>query len=110
MRWLDTKPDQNLSIVSHAAYDDTPSGVRDNSKSRFNSWRERVRFQQALIVRTCKEKGHLMTSTRCEWCNDPTAEDVYEPRDLCRMHEAEYEGLSMDALDHRDSEEAKDLQ
>lgn len=51
-----------------------------------------------------------MTSTRCEWCNDPTAEDVYEPRDLCRMHEAEYEGLSMDALDHRDSEEAKDLQ
>lgn len=40
---------------------------------------------------------------QCPWCLDPDAEDWDE--DLCRMHEAEYEGTSVAELDRRDSEQ-----
>lgn len=39
----------------------------------------------------------------CPWCTDPDAEDWDES--LCRVHEAEYEGLSVSELDRRDSEQ-----
>jgi hypothetical protein len=39
----------------------------------------------------------------CLWCDDPDAEDWDES--LCRMHEAEYEGVSIEQLDRRDSEQ-----
>ena len=42
--------------------------------------------------------------TNCEWCLDESAEDITE--NLCRMHLAECEGLSLDGLDRMESEQA----
>lgn len=39
----------------------------------------------------------------CEWCQNPNADDVSDPGKLCRMHAAEYEGLTVDQMDLRDS-------
>lgn len=44
----------------------------------------------------------------CEWCAGGTL-DAERPEDLCRWHQAEYEGLSVNELDRRDSEERMDL-
>lgn len=38
---------------------------------------------------------------RCTWCVDPNAED--NDGTLCRMHEAEAEGFTEDALERRDA-------
>lgn len=45
----------------------------------------------------------------CPWCADPDSE--FEPFDsddadavLCRYHVAEFEGLSLDGLDHMEDE------
>lgn len=50
---------------------------------------------------------------QCPWCAD--SEDNFEPFDsddadatLCRGHVAEFEGLSLDGLDHADSEMYRD--
>lgn len=45
---------------------------------------------------------------RCPWCADPNADDDIDPELLCRMHLAEYEGLSLDELDRRDAEQASE--
>lgn len=37
----------------------------------------------------------------CTWCEDPNAEDWTE--NLCRTHQAEYGGVSVDWLDRRDA-------
>lgn len=47
-----------------------------------------------------------MPKNRCEWCANPDAGDAQRPEDLCRTHEAEYEGLSVNELDRRDREQA----
>lgn len=52
-------------------------------------------------------QGHGDIYRQCPWCQSEDAED-YSPK-LCRFHLAEYEGLSVDELDRRDREEAKDL-
>lgn len=39
----------------------------------------------------------------CPWCLYPNAEEWDD--NLCRMHEAEYEGMSLDQLDRRDAEQ-----
>lgn len=45
----------------------------------------------------------------CEWCVNPNAGDATSPETLCRWHEAEYEGVSVDELDRRDREQAHEL-
>jgi len=54
-------------------------------------------------------KEHAMK--RCAWCVNPDSDyDPMDPeRELCRSHWAEYEGLSLDGLDHMMSEQAKDF-
>jgi hypothetical protein len=38
--------------------------------------------------------------TQCTWCKNPNAEEIDDT--LCRMHQAEAEGLSESELDRRD--------
>jgi len=52
-------------------------------------------------------QGHADIYARCPWCNDDDTDEYSEK--FCRAHLAEYEGLSVDELDRRDAEEAKDL-
>ena len=40
----------------------------------------------------------------CLWCQVPDSEDIDDPETLCEAHEAEYEGLSVEGLRHRNSE------
>lgn len=40
---------------------------------------------------------------RCPWCLDPNDDEWSD--DLCRLHEAEYEGISLAELDRRDDEQ-----
>lgn len=47
-------------------------------------------------------------TTGCPWCAGSEA-DSPDPELLCRTHQAEYEGLSVAALDRRDAAEAADL-
>jgi len=42
---------------------------------------------------------------RCEWCRNFDAEDAENPEDLCRTHQAEWEGLSLSELERRDREQ-----
>lgn len=42
--------------------------------------------------------------SNCLWCRVPDSEDIDDPATLCRDHEAEWEGLSVDELDRRDRE------
>lgn len=54
--------------------------------------------------RTQRSAAQLRSrATRCLWCLDPNIEDWDDS--LCRMHEAEYEGLSEAELDRRDAEQ-----
>lgn len=55
--------------------------------------------------------GNVTWKPSCEWCaaDGEPQEDAQRPEDLCRTHQAEYEGLSEDELDRRDHEEAMDL-
>ena len=48
--------------------------------------------------------------TECVWCADPSSdEEPQDPEnDLCRSHQAEYEGLSLDGLDRMEAEERAD--
>lgn len=46
-----------------------------------------------------------MVMIDCLWCQEPDSEDVDDPRTLCRDHEAEWEGMSVDELDRRDREQ-----
>lgn len=55
-----------------------------------------------LISREQRKQGKAV-KIMCPWCTDPDAEDWDES--LCRVHEAEYEGLSVSELDRRDSEQ-----
>jgi hypothetical protein len=41
----------------------------------------------------------------CLWCRVPDSEDIDDPSTLCLDHEAEYEGLSVDQLLHREREQ-----
>jgi hypothetical protein len=41
----------------------------------------------------------------CPWCAGDYSDDV-DPELLCRMHEAEYDGLTLAELDRRDAIEA----
>lgn len=41
----------------------------------------------------------------CPWCANPSAEDTDRPDLLCRAHEAEYDGLTLNQLDRRDFEQ-----
>jgi hypothetical protein len=43
---------------------------------------------------------------RCPWCLNPRATDDIDPELLCRVHEAEWDGLSLSELDRRDREES----
>lgn len=52
--------------------------------------------------------GNVTWKPSCEWCAG-SEEDAERPEDLCRAHQAEYEGLSENELDRRDREEAMDL-
>lgn len=48
----------------------------------------------------------------CTWCKNPGSyedEPADPERELCRWHLAEYEGLSVDGLDHMEREQAADL-
>ena len=52
-----------------------------------------------------------MAATRtCIWCKNPSSDE--EPTNpetqLCRSHLAEYDGLSLDGLDHMEREMAAD--
>ena len=38
----------------------------------------------------------------CEWCADPESQDAQQPELLCAAHQAEHEGLSIDAMERRD--------
>jgi hypothetical protein len=63
-RWLDTTPQglfPGLGYVTQAsaAYDFTVAGMRDRHRIRYERWRDTVRFQRALIARTCREAGHV---------------------------------------------------
>jgi DNA (cytosine-5)-methyltransferase 1 len=51
--WLDYQPAQSCRFANNAAFDDTPSGMREISGARFADWRETVRFQQNLIREQC---------------------------------------------------------
>lgn len=42
----------------------------------------------------------------CPWCRDPNSE---AEEGLCRMHEAELEGLSLSEIDRRDREQLLDM-
>jgi hypothetical protein len=62
------------------------------------------------------EKDWHVTASggKCPWCKDGLS-SPFEPEDeddadmsLCRGHAAEYAGLSLDGMDHRDSEEMYD--
>lgn len=44
--------------------------------------------------------------TRCPWCQ---GQETEEPEGLCRPHLAEYEGLSVAAMDYRDAEQSAEL-
>lgn len=46
-----------------------------------------------------------MSRNTCPWCADPNAGDDVDPGVLCRMHEAEHDGLSEAELDRRDREQ-----
>lgn len=41
--------------------------------------------------------------TACLWCADPNADDDVDPTTLCRLHEAEHDGVSVDGADRRDA-------
>lgn len=56
-----------------------------------------------VLLSAGKDDGRDGKVNMCPWCTDPDAEDWDE--DLCRMHEAEYEGTSVAELDRRDSEQ-----
>ncbi len=43
-------------------------------------------------------------ATMCDWCMDPNSEEDDSAK-LCRMHEAEQQGLSVSELDRRDAEQ-----
>lgn len=48
----------------------------------------------------------------CLWCRDPNAGDDLSDAEydrLCRPHQAEYEGLSLDGLDHMEAGERADM-
>lgn len=45
-----------------------------------------------------------MKRLTCPWCQNPGTYDDNWSDDFCRMHEAEYEGLSVTELDRRDDE------
>lgn len=55
--WQDTKPSVLLGggirFHSHAAYDDTPAGMRANWERRWRDWRDLVEFQSELIRGIC---------------------------------------------------------
>lgn len=60
-RWMDTTPRivrPGVRIAASAAHDDTFAGVRDNTRARFEQWRETVHFHIGLIEKHCAEK-HL---------------------------------------------------
>jgi hypothetical protein len=44
--------------------------------------------------------------TTCPWCRDDDEAGERDPELLCRTHLAEYEGLSVDQMDRRDTEQA----
>lgn len=48
----------------------------------------------------------------CLWCRDPNAGDDLSDAEydrLCRPHQAEYEGLSLDGLDRMEAGERADM-
>jgi hypothetical protein len=54
-RWVDTSPHmfRGLRFASHASYDDTPAGVRNNRTARWERWRDLVNAQTRLILDQC---------------------------------------------------------
>lgn len=62
-RWLDTRPQdmfRGLGYITQAraGYDNTPAGIRDNRKARYERWRTLVRDQIAEIADDCQRNGH----------------------------------------------------
>lgn len=59
-RWLDYRLPPVLKIASSSARDDTPAGLADRRRSRFEEWRDTINRQQALIRKHCIEAGHAV--------------------------------------------------
>ena len=62
-RWLATKPSTLVpqharAIACGAAYDDTPAGVRDNTRARYEAWRQLVNEARQDIKERCLAAGH----------------------------------------------------
>lgn len=53
LAWLDYRVKPRNKFANHAAYDDTPAGMRDNRRGRYAEWRDTVNFQHALIRKLC---------------------------------------------------------
>lgn len=53
--WLDYRVPTTLKIASGSSRDDTPAGVVDARRARYESWQNTIRQQQALIRRICSE-------------------------------------------------------
>lgn len=68
-RWLDTKPSTHVTpgtgFQSHAAYDDTTAGMRDNNRARHTRWVDLVRTQQAAIAQKCRTQ-HLLVDVQAD--------------------------------------------
>jgi hypothetical protein len=48
-----------IHIASHATYDDTAAGIRDNLRSRHTDWSALVRRQQQMIAEQCP-RDHVL--------------------------------------------------
>lgn len=56
-----THVDTGITFQSHAAYDDTPAGVRSNRTARYEKWRDLVQFQCRLIADICARQHQVVS-------------------------------------------------
>lgn len=55
-KWLDYRVTPGVKIASGASRDDTPAGVADARRARYEAWRNTIQNQQDLIRKICADK------------------------------------------------------
>lgn len=52
-KWLDYRLPTSFKIASGASRDDTPAGIKDARRARYEEWRKTIQTQQDLIRNHC---------------------------------------------------------
>lgn len=68
--WLDYRVSPSLKIASGASRDDTPAGVADARRARYDTWRNTIRTQQELIRRLCAEQHQAVEAPSSQYTLD----------------------------------------